>query len=71
MTAKKQITASFLVTVVLPQGANIKLGQDYVREAVKSHCGGYDKSDTMAKLDRESVKVALHSTTTQFMYHEK
>jgi hypothetical protein len=66
MAQKKIITATFSVTVTLPEGANVKLGQDYVREAIKSHCGGCDPLDVMFKLNRDLVKVALDSTTTKY-----
>jgi hypothetical protein len=66
MAQKKIITATYSVTVTLPEGAHVRLGQDYVREAVKSHCGGCDPLDVMFKLDRDSVKVALDSTTTNY-----
>lgn len=63
-----QTTVSFNVKLTLPPGANKKDGQDYVREAVKSHWGNVPASSSMQHLDGESVTVALISSTTNYQY---
>ena len=50
--------ASYLVTIVLPDGATWEDGLEYVEEAVKAWAGSLDpEEDPMSNLDRESVDV--------------
>ncbi len=67
MARKKVITVSFKVTMTLPQGANIKEAQDFTREAIHSNVGAVNKDNYMSELNRDTVKVALMSSNTEYM----
>lgn len=48
------------VTLAVPEGATTPRVTDYVRSAVKTHCGGLDpQGDPMFELDKDTVKVSL------------
>lgn len=68
MARKKVITVSFKVTMTLPQGANIKDAQEFIRNGIHSEVGAVDHhSNYMSNLDRDTVKVALMSSHTDYM----
>lgn len=57
--AKAQMTITLRVRLAVPAGANAPMIQNYVRDAIRTHCGGLDPKDEMFELDRASVTVSL------------
>ncbi len=64
--AKKIEEVQLLIKLTAPPGSNAHMVANYVREAVKSHCGGLDPQDEMFELDRNTVRVSLVSKTTVY-----
>jgi len=65
MSAK---TKSFRVRLTIPDGATVADCRDYIKDAVRSWCGGYrppgamgpdDDGDPLFDLDKDSVRVML------------
>lgn len=64
MSAKSQTTATFAVTLVLPNGVNLQDMQDHIRNAVQEWDAGKNMS-----IDDNFVRVYLIRKVTEYGKH--